>query len=94
VSQPLTRSTSSPKLVLGAVVPRLWTPPLRDLEDEESSWGYDFIDFCELIGWPLDPWQVWLAIHLGELYPDGSRATGRRSSWSPARTGRRSSPGC
>jgi hypothetical protein len=72
VSQPLTRSTSSPQLVLGAVVPRLWTPPLRDLEDEESSWGYDFIDFCALIGWPLDPWQVWLAIHLGELYPDGS----------------------
>jgi len=58
--------------VLGAVVPRLWTPPLRDLEDEESSWGYDFIDFCALIGVPLDPWQHWLAVHLGELFPDGS----------------------
>jgi hypothetical protein len=72
VSQPLTRSTSSQPRVLGAVVPRLWTPPLRDLEDEDASWGYDFIDFCALIGWPLDPWQVWLAVHLGELYPDGS----------------------
>ena len=28
--------------------------------------------FCELIGIPLDPWQEWLAVHLGELYPDGS----------------------
>src|SRR3954470_7517214 len=71
-SQTLTRSTNSQPAVLGAVVPRLWTPPLRDLEDEEASWGYDFIDFCITIGWPLDPWQVWLAIHLGELYPDGS----------------------
>lgn len=71
-SQPSTRSTSSPVAVLGAAVPRVWTPPLRDLADPEASWGYDFIDFCALIGWPLDPWQVWLAIHLGELFPDGS----------------------
>jgi hypothetical protein len=67
-----TRSTSSPTVVYGAVEPRLWTPPLRDLEDEDASWGYDFADFCALIGYPLDPWQFWLAIHLGELYPDGS----------------------
>jgi phage terminase large subunit-like protein len=71
-SQPLTRSTSSPTVALGAVVPRLWTPPLRDLDDPEASWGHDFIDFCALIGWPLDPWQIWLAVHLGELFPDGS----------------------
>lgn len=58
--------------MLGAVVPRLWTPPLRDLTDPNASWGYDFIDFCALIGWPLDPWQRWLAIHMGELLPDGS----------------------
>jgi hypothetical protein len=58
--------------VLGAVVPRLWTPPLRDLDDPDASWGWDFIDFCALIGWPLDPWQRWLAVHLGELFPDGS----------------------
>jgi hypothetical protein len=70
-SQPLTRSTTSPHVVLGEVVPRLWTPALRDLEDPEASWGWDFVAFCELIGWPLDPWQVWLAIHLGELFPDG-----------------------
>jgi hypothetical protein len=58
--------------VLGAVVPRLWTPALRDLDDPEASWGWDFIDFCERIGWQLDLWQRWLAIHLGELFPDGS----------------------
>jgi hypothetical protein len=49
----------------------VWTPPRRDLADPAASWGHDFIDFCELIGWPLDPWQRWLAVHLGELYPDG-----------------------
>jgi hypothetical protein len=54
------------------VTPRLWTPALRDLTIVESSWGYDFIDFCAAIGWPLYPWQRWLAIHLGELYPDGT----------------------
>lgn len=58
--------------MLGRVQPRLWTPPLRDLSDPEASWGHDFIDFCALIGWPLDPWQRWLAISLGELFPDGS----------------------
>jgi hypothetical protein len=58
--------------VLGQAEPRLWTPPLRDLAEPDSSWGYTFIDFCEIIGTPLDPWQCWLAIHLGELFPDGS----------------------
>jgi phage terminase large subunit-like protein len=38
-SQPLTRSTSSPPSCYGAVVPRLWTPPLRDLEDPEGVVG-------------------------------------------------------
>lgn len=57
--------------MLGSAVPRLWTPELRDLDDPGASWGHSFIDFCALIGWPLDPWQQWLAIHLGELFPDG-----------------------
>lgn len=56
----------------GRVEPRIWTPPLRDLADPNASFGYDFIDFCELIGWPLDPWQAWLAVHIGELLPDGT----------------------
>ena len=52
------------------MTPRLWTPPLRELT-EETTWGFEFIDFCESIGWPLDPWQRWLAVHMGELLPDG-----------------------
>lgn len=71
VNQP-TRSISLPRVELGAVEPRLWTPALRDLADPDASWGYDFVDFCEMIGWPLDPWQAWLAVHLGELFEDGS----------------------
>lgn len=58
--------------MLGSVTPRLWTPPLRDLSNPQASWGYLFIAFCTAIGWPLDLWQVWLAVHLGELFPDGS----------------------
>lgn len=61
-----------PNVVLGRVEPRLWTPARRDLSDPAASWGWDFIDFCTTIGWPLDPWQRWLAVHLGELQPDGS----------------------
>lgn len=58
--------------VLGHTEPRLFTPPLRDLSLPEASWGHDFIEFSEEIGWPLDHWEQWLAIHLGELFPDGS----------------------
>lgn len=58
--------------MLGSVTPRLWTPALRDLSEPAASWGYVFIAFCAAIGWPLDLWQRWLAIHLGELFPDGS----------------------
>lgn len=54
----------------GRTEPRLWTPPLRELTPD-TSYGYDLIDFAEAIGWPLDPWQQWLAIHMGELLPDG-----------------------
>jgi phage terminase large subunit-like protein len=58
--------------VRGRVEPRIWTPAQRDLSDPDASWGWDFIDFCEEIGYPLDEWQRWLAVHLGELLPDGS----------------------
>lgn len=51
-------------------MPRLWTPPLRELT-RETSFGYDVIDFAEYIGTPLDPWQQWLVIHAGELLEDG-----------------------
>lgn len=59
----------------GRVEPRIWTPPLCDLSDPANSFGYELIDFAEAIGWPLDEWQRWLAVHIGELMTD---ALGRR----------------
>jgi hypothetical protein len=53
------------------VIPRLWTPPLRELT-AATSYGFDFADFCaEVLQEPLDPWQKWASIHVGELLPDG-----------------------
>lgn len=63
-------STNSALDVLGSTTPRIHTPPLRELT-RETSYGFDLVDFAEEIGWPLDPWEVWAAIHLGELLPDG-----------------------
>jgi hypothetical protein len=57
--------------VHGSPVPRLWTPPLRNLDEPGATYGYELIDFAAMIGWPLKPWQQWLAIHAGELLPDG-----------------------
>jgi hypothetical protein len=57
--------------VLGRTVPRIWTPSKVELTPE-TSYGYDVIDFASrVLEKPLDPWQQWLVIHLGELLPDG-----------------------
>jgi hypothetical protein len=56
--------------VRGSITPRVWTPPLVELTPE-TSFGFDVIDFAEDIGMPLDPWEQWVMIHLGELLPDG-----------------------
>lgn len=49
-------------------LPRVFTPPLRDLDDESASWGYDFAWFCsEILGDPLSDWQEWLGIHALEV---------------------------
>lgn len=62
---------TAPAEVRGSAVPRLWTPPLRELTPE-TSYGFDVIDFArDVVGLPLDPWQEWLVVHLGELLPDG-----------------------
>jgi hypothetical protein len=56
---------------LGLTVPRLWTPPLRELTPE-TTLGFDIIDFAaEDLNAPLDPWQEWTVIHGFELLPDG-----------------------
>lgn len=57
--------------LLGNEVPRVFTPPLRELTPE-TSLGYAMIDFAEAIGVPLLTWQKWLAIHMLELKPDGN----------------------
>jgi hypothetical protein len=54
----------------GAVLPQTWTRPLRELTPD-TSYGFDVIDFAITIGHPLDPWEAWAAIHIGELLPDG-----------------------
>lgn len=37
-----------------------------------TSYGFAVIHFAAtVLGKPLDPWQQWLVIHLGELLPDG-----------------------
>jgi hypothetical protein len=56
--------------VYGCTEPRLWTPPLRELT-EETSYGFRFIGWCDDRAYPLDPWERWVAIHAGELLPDG-----------------------
>lgn len=64
-------ATPDPPIV-GSITPRLWTPPLVDELTPETTIGYDVIDFgAEVLGVELDPWQQWLAIHIGELLPDG-----------------------
>lgn len=67
--------------VLGSTYPRLYTRPLVDgapgpcgcgcALTQRTSFGFDVVDFAEMIGRPLDPWQRWLVIHAGELLPDG-----------------------
>ncbi len=67
--------------VRGSLLPRVFTPPLivgapgpcgcGCALTTDTSYGFDLYDFSVEIGWPLDPWQRWLAIHQGELLPDG-----------------------
>lgn len=69
--------------LLGSTLPRLWTPPLITEGGPGgcpcgcaltplTSFGFDLIDFArDAIGMPFDPWQQFLAIHIGELLPDG-----------------------
>jgi hypothetical protein len=59
-------------LPLGSITPRLWTRPLRKLTPR-TSYGFAVIHFAAtILGEPLDPWQQWLVIHLGELLDDGT----------------------
>lgn len=57
-------------MLLGKEEPRIWTKPLRKLT-RNTSLGFAFIDFCEVLGVELLPWQKWLAIHALEIVTEG-----------------------
>jgi len=68
--------------VLGSTLPRIHTPPLVQgapggcvcgcALSPSTSYGWDVIDFArDVLETPLDPWQAFLVVHLGELLPDG-----------------------
>lgn len=53
-------------------MPRLWTPPARELTPN-TSLGFEVCDFArDVLGIELLPWQEFLFIHGLELKPDGS----------------------
>lgn len=54
---------------LGSEVPRVFTPPLRELTPQTSK-GFECIAFLEeTLGWELTPYQRWLYIHVLEIRP-------------------------
>ncbi|AXH47297.1 terminase [Microbacterium phage Eden] len=56
--------------LLGNEVPRVYTPPLRELTPE-TTLGFAFAEFCAERETPLLPWQDWLGKHMLELLPNG-----------------------
>jgi len=61
-----------PRMRFGEPVPRIFTPPLRELTPE-TSWGFSVIEFARnVLEIELMPFQRWLVIHLLELRSDGS----------------------
>lgn len=58
-------------MIKGKTEPRIWTPPLRKLT-RETSLGFAFCDFCEVLGVELLPWQKWLAVHALETVDEGA----------------------
>lgn len=58
--------------VYGSTEPRIFTPPLRDLDQPDATLGHGVIAFAtEILGVVLWPWQRWWLIHALELRPDG-----------------------
>jgi hypothetical protein len=65
------KPAKEPGKLYGCTNPRLFTPPLRPLT-ANTSLGYEIIQFAEMIGHPLYPWQEQAVIRSMELLPDGS----------------------
>lgn len=57
-------------MLKGKTEPRIFTPPLREL-NERTSLGFAFVEWCqEVCNIELLPWQKWLAIHALEIAGD------------------------
>lgn len=54
----------------GHTHPRIYTPPLGELTPE-TTFGFQFVEFCDVIGFKLLPWQRWLALHALEKNASG-----------------------
>lgn len=64
-------SIADAQVALGRRMPRLYTPPLVEL-NPQTSYGFRVIDFAaNILGEPLDEWQEEAVIRGGELLPDG-----------------------
>jgi len=62
----------APATLVGSEIPRLSTPPARDLTPETSR-GFEVIAFAEeVLGLELMPWQKWALVHGLELADDGT----------------------
>lgn len=69
---PASLNSSDLASIKGSTQARIYTAPLRELS-EETSYGFKVITFADkILHQPLDEWQKWLVIHLGELNPDGT----------------------
>lgn len=67
----LRAGASAPKLY-GSEIPRIFTPPLRELTPETSA-GFACIEFAEdVLGLTLLPWQKFFFIHALEMLEDGT----------------------
>lgn len=70
VLPPFSQNYVATEEIYGHTEPRIFTPPLRELTPE-TSYGFKVIRFAEhVLKYPLDPWQQWLVIHMGELLED------------------------
>lgn len=59
--------------VFGCTEPRIFTPPLHDVEDPRWSAGHSVIAFANnVLGIELLPYQEWLYKHMLELNEDGT----------------------
>lgn len=56
-------------MLIGCEVPRVYTPPLRELTPD-TTLGYEMCDFADALGFKLVPWEKWLLVHAFEVLGD------------------------